>query len=739
MEEAKYIEIGEHSFYLPEQPPKKDILFHNEKKKDQYWDRSKVISDIPKIFFDWNKDVIEDSEYTTYEGKRLKSLSIKDTDSLIFYRDREIKRMKEGIWFFNDGEPTYITGGHYFALTWGAMLDSLNDVEERSIFGKYMQFQRNYCYFIEICKHSVHCQGGNVIKPKKTGITMLQALLMLNDCLTNRRSFYRIMSTKEDVAKKINFKYISYAIDNLPSILTPEHRKNLGAVYFENTDTASTRRGKKSDIAFLDSAIETVATVDNGFDSGKNKIAWVDEESKIKEGAYPEPLHNTTLPTVLQGLLKIGYVIYTHYVSEKNDKSFKQAKKIYYESKLSTIIPETNKTKSKLICYAMTVLDGVFGACDKYGKPELDKIWNEINSEHESKKDDPAALRAYRRQMPTCEADMWQESAGEWAVFDGLRLGERLQQLTEDRSRGILPYFTFNFAWTSPPQIDEIREIYNFPGNPMIQRVTDDDIRAKKQPGVFKWYRPEWTPQEFIQKHVNKIDKDKRGKMKPKADCPFYMSIDPTQYSAAKDVATGSLNAMQIFLLPNAELDGFVNKRCTNKRLMVEYLHRADNPKDTLMHAVQAILYFGCYVLIECNANWLATRLKEWGFENFLIQVNKETKVLEPYNEFVEQQPFTSQKSEKGTVDTISDYVSAGMVHLNDYSSIDNIEFLDSEEVIRQLIDFEPDDTRRFDAAVAYLIGLLGINTFLGWKQRSMKARVSPNGNMRVMAGKMLN
>jgi hypothetical protein len=722
-QEEKYIPVGEHKFYLPPQPPKEEILFHNLPKKEQYWRRDYILKEMPLFFTSWHRDVIEDAKGTVYDGKTLVSLSREDTTTLITLRDREIRRIKDGIWFYNNGIPTYLTGGHYGVLMWGAMADSLNQVEEKSIYGSYMRFQRNYCYFIEICKVTPHASGGNVVKPKKTGITMLQSLLLLMDAITHRSAWYRMMSTTQDVAKKINFRYIAYALEKLPPILTPEYSRNLGAVHFENSDVSQRRSSKRrSDTEFLDSHIETVATVANAFDSGKNRCAWIDEESKIEidKSNNVTTLHNITLPTVSQGFMRIGYVIYTHYVSEKNNDSFRRAKTIFYDSFLKTIDPGTKRTRSGLLAYAMFVQDGTFGACDKYGEPEVDKIWPVINAEVNARKNDAASLRSYKRQYPTCLDDMWQEGAGEASVFDNMRLGVQLHKITEEESFGHYPYMDFNFKWVAQPEIDEIKGVYKFPLPPIVVPVTDQDKRDQKPHGVFKWYMPHWTPKHFLDKALYKPIRDRKGKLIPNPQCPFYAAVDPTQYSQKKDVVTGSKNAIQVFVLPNAELDAFFNEKVTNKRLMVEYLHRPDSPRDTLMHVVQMIMYFGCYVLIECNANWLATRLKEWGFGNFLIVMNKDTGILEPYKEYAtDQKPFTSQKSENGGADTIGDYVAAGMNHLaEDINGVDNIPYIHSTEVITQLMNFDPMNTTQYDAGVCYLIGLLGINTFMGWRQR---------------------
>jgi hypothetical protein len=727
-EEEEYIQVGEHSFKLPVRPPKKQILFHNLSKSEQYWKRAEVVSDLPSFFFAWERGVEENAPITNWDGKTLLSLSVEDTATLKYYRDREIKRMLEGVWFFNNGEATYITGGHYGVLVWCSMDACENQVEIGSPYGQYYQFQRDFAYFTEMCKTTKVACGGFVCKPKKTGITMFLNLLMLIDAITHRSANYRIMSTKEEVATTVNMKYVLYGARRLPEILKPEYRNNLSAIYFEDTGRGAKAGGKKkTDTEHLETIIETVATVYNSFDSGKNRVCHIDEFSKIKldKNKSLVTLHNTTIATVYQGMIRIGWVIYTGYVSEVNDDSYRHAKAIYYDSKLRTINPLTGMTKSNLICFALTIKDGIFGGCDKYGKPVSKMIWDYINGQMEQRKDDPAALRSYRRQQPESEDQCWQEGAGEASLFNNLHLGMKLHDLTQDQSMGQFPYTDFNFKWEIQPRIDEIRGIYEFTGKILMTPVTNEAKQNGAAHGLWKWYHKEWTPQSFLAKHTNSVKKDGKGRLMPNADTPFYISIDPTQYSAAKDVVVASENAMHIFLLPNGELDGIFEKKVSNKRLMVEYLHRADQPKDTMMHVVQTILYFGCYVLIECNANWLATRLKEWGLGNFLIVVNKETGVLEPYNEYLPQKPFTSQRSVNGSNDTISEYIAAGMMYLNDVEA-DNISCLESIDVITDLMNFQPENTRSYDSGVCYLIGLLGINTYLGWKQRGSNKTKDP-------------
>lgn len=735
--ERQHIKVGEHIFITPPIPPKKQIFFHDLPKKEQYWKRAEVIKDFPSYFFDWHREVEENAKTTKYDGKRLLSLSVADTEKLKSLRDREIDRMLDGVWFYNNGEPTYLTGGHYGYLMWAQLFDCANEVEPGSLYGHFVKFQATYAYFIEICKTTDIAKGGNVVKPKKTGITMMQAILMLIDSITHRSATFSIMSTKQDKADQDNMKYILYSVRRLPEILKPEYRNNLSAIYFEDTTKGARAGGRKSTYTDpLETVIQTVPTVWNGFDGSKQRVVHVDEQSKIKlDNKYDLTiLHNNAIATVMQGMNRVGYVIYTHYVSDTNDKSFHLAKTIYYESKLKTVNPDTGTTKSGLICLALTVYDGIFGGCDVYGNPDIEKTLKYVRGLAESKKDDPNALRSHRRQFPESEEECWTEGAGEASIFDNMRLGNKLHSLMEDDSYAQFDYVDFDFSWTAMPAIDEIRNVYQFPGKLKMERVSHDQRMAGRKPGLWRWYRPEWMPQSFLDEYANKFQRDNKGRLMPNAASPFFISIDPTQYSAQKDVSVGSKNAMHVFILPSAKLDGMYGQKVSNKRLMVQYLHRAENPKDTLMHVVQTILYFGCYVLIECNANWLATRLIDWGLQNFLIRVNEETKVLEPYQEYKKQKPFTSQKSANGSSDTIGEYIAAGMMHINDYSYVDNVEFLDSKEVISDLMNFEPENTRSYDSGVCYLIGLLGIETYLGWRSRNEKKGSGLDSAYRLMA-----
>lgn len=726
-ENAHYIQIGEHKFELPPVPPKKEIFFSDLPKAEQYWRRTHTV--YPSFFYEWyhpyspkgsNKvfEVETRSERTVREGKRLISLNKEDSDTLEALIKEERRRMIHGVWFMNNGEPTYITGNHYGVLQWLPFKGSVNEVDH-SIYGMYMRLQRDFCYFLEIIKTTPLARGGNVVKPKKTGITQLMACCILVDAMLHKTSLYRIMSIKEETAIKSCMSYMKYALKRMPAILTPYiGKENMSEITFGEPDGTKGNRNKptENEIDFLETTITTVPTAAQSFDSLTNTIAWIDEESKITE-ASPKDIHNVTTATVMIGSKRHGYIIYTHYVAEKNNKSFMEARTIYMESKLRTIVDGMSQTKSKLLCFPLNVWDGIQGCIDKYGAPVRADIVKFLADEIAACEGDDAKMQAHIRQYPHDEADCWKLGAGEKSVFDNIRLGFKLSQLTDDAAVGVYPYFEFNFKWTKAPTIDEQAQIYEFPGKVYIERTTDEEKRQNKH-GAFRFYREEYFPQGFIDKWSNNLGKHRNGKLCPLADNPYYAAMDPAGMSGKKEVVTASNTAMQVFMLPNPEIDGIMGKVVTNQRPFITYRNRPDNPMDTLKHCIQLIMFCGCYILVECNQMWVYNRLIKYGFENFLIVLD-ENGVLVPYKASdPKQKPFTSQTT------TIGYYVAAGQMHYGQPEvsmDTDNIDNLEDEHTIEDLILFDPNDTTKFDSGVCNLIGKLGIAAYLGWRQNQKK------------------
>lgn len=750
------ISIGEHTYITPPIPPKKDILFSKNKQKDQYWTRQK---DFPKIFFDWHNDptpeglgVELDAKETRYhDNGQLLTLSKEDTGILFDnleengregLQQREMRRRMDGIWFMNNGVPTYLTGDHYAALQWLKMLGCDNEVDIGSEYGQYVEFQRDVCYYFKICEETTIAYGGVLVKSKKTGITQLVSCIALNRAMILRQKNIRMMSITESVCKEINFRFIRHAMEGVPHILMPSRSKqNEGEVVFgaPNASRNPLKKSKATNLQYLNNWLCTVPTSRTSFDSATNYIAIIDEWPKIKESTYPEELFTATIIAVKEGTKRKGTVFAPSYVPEITDRSYREAKKIYFESKLKTRLKnqETGepygKTMSELLCHTLTAQEGIFGCCDKYGKADAGKVWDYVRELKDKAKNDPVKLQSIQRQYPTNENDPWSEGMMSDTLFDNLRLAAKADKLLEDQSMGVFPYVDFNLEFEKEPVKEKVGEKYTFEGKIKIKYITDKEKMAGAEHGRFKWFRKEWTPDWFLNKYLNKTIQDPKTKLlKPNPDSPFFISMDPTNYRIKKHTGKGSLNSFQVFILPNAEINAEIGRNVTNRRLMVTYLYRRDRPSDTLSDMIMLILLFGCMVQIESNMAVWATKLIEMGLGNFVLMVNKDG-ALEPWSEYKEQHLFTSEKS------TIDQYVDAGAEFLGaplKPNEIDNIDYLDDIDTIMQLMQIKKDNTTDWDAAVAYLEGLMGINAWLGWK-RAQEGKNKGNDGIRHFAKMM--
>jgi len=97
---GKIYDIQNLKIALPEEP--KDIQKRSAKKEEQFWSKLEYPKELSKIksVFDWEK-YPSDFKEKWYE-----------------YIDKEFEKREKGFWFYNNGNPTYITGTHYMYLQW---------------------------------------------------------------------------------------------------------------------------------------------------------------------------------------------------------------------------------------------------------------------------------------------------------------------------------------------------------------------------------------------------------------------------------------------------------------------------------------------------------------------------------------------------------------------------------------------------------------------------------------------
>jgi hypothetical protein len=233
------IKLGDIKVMLPAVPHKKDILFSDLPKSEQYWRRTPMPS----------------------------GLNQESEDSYVEYIVEEFRRRREGIWFMNNGKPVYLTGTHYFAMQWVKMEDD----------GGYMNFryaQRDMFYFTQACIVDPRCLGELFVKSRRTGFTYQILCQLLNDSTSTSNA--RIgMTSKSDEDAKMAFSKFKYGFLNLPFFFKPvvkgaEDSKNFleFAKPPDRTKTAKKRKDTNTD-DYLNSYIDYQPTKDSAYDGQK--------------------------------------------------------------------------------------------------------------------------------------------------------------------------------------------------------------------------------------------------------------------------------------------------------------------------------------------------------------------------------------------------------------------------------------------------------------------------------------
>ena len=97
---------------------------------------------------------------------------------------REIRRIKYGVYFWNNGELTYVNGTHYLALVHWKLKESDTD------YFIYTRTQRDIFYFMELCVMDTKCTGGIIFSLKRLGKSEAMQIEMFRDALLSEHGRY---------------------------------------------------------------------------------------------------------------------------------------------------------------------------------------------------------------------------------------------------------------------------------------------------------------------------------------------------------------------------------------------------------------------------------------------------------------------------------------------------------------------------------------------------------------------
>lgn len=558
-------------------PLAEDTYKRSDKKEEQYWEQIPVNKEIEKIknVFDWNKypDTFKEHWYD--------------------YIDQEFKRREEGMSFYNNGKPTYITGTHYMYLQWSKIDVGAPDFRESN---------RLFFIFWEACKADSRCYGMTYLKNRRSGFSFMSSAELVNQATISSDSRFGILSKSGADAKKMFTDKVVPISINYPFFFKPIQdgmdRPKTELAYRIPASKLTRRKldnnEKLEELDGLDTTIDWKNTGDNSYDGEKLKLLVHDESGKWER---PDNILNNW--RVTKTCLRLGSRIIGKCMmgstSNALDKGGENFKKLYYNSDV-TKRNRNGQTSSGLYSLFIPMEWSYEGFIDTYGLPVFDTPekpvkgvdgnWIEYGviehwqNEVDGLKSDSDALNEYYRQFPRTEQHAFRDETKQ-SLFNLTKIYEQIDYNEDLRNTNILT--KGSFQWENGIVDSKVIFYPNKDGRFLIS----------------------WVPPKYMQNRV--IIKD--GMKYPGNEHCGAFGCDSYDISGTVDNrgSNGALHGLTKFSMEDIPANHF----------FLEYIARPQTAEIFFEEILMACIFYGMPILAENNKARLLYHFKRRGYRGY--------------------------------------------------------------------------------------------------------------------------
>lgn len=658
---GEIIEIENFKIQLPEVPEDKTkILFHDLPKKEQYWRRL----DVPSGITPDNKEVWDD------------------------YIKEEFRRRREGIWFYNNGEPVYLTGNMYFALQWVKMLDT----------GGYMNFryaQLNMFYHLEGCIIDERSLGQLFVKSRRTGFTYIVLSIMLNASTSVTNANFGMTSKSDDDAKKAFLKY-RYMLINLPFYFLPLIKGKIDSpkLFEFGTPLSNTKEFKKSKVINTDydlnNMVDYQPTKNDSYDGQKLLFYLGDEAFKWKKPNDYIKHFGQISPTMLEGGEVVGKAFIGSTVGAL-DKGGSQGKEMYEASDITKRNEITDMTASGLYRYFLPAQDNMSAFTDKYGvchavkpdkpvkniKGKLIKVGSVdylISQEEAKRAENDKALNEQYRAFPRTIEHAFRDEATN-SPFNITKLYEQIEH--NEKLQPEQKYTVGNFEW--------------------VGGVIDGDVEFfPDSKGRFK---VSWMPSEADgTAHLKNNVIAKNGQFYPGNERVCRFGCDPFSYKSTHGKGSkGGVHGKTLSLpIENVPSNKFI----------VEYIARPSDETIFFEDVIKCIRFYGSPILVESNRKDLLRHMYNRGYRPFSMnRLDRHPRSLNADELKYGGQMMAGQDmidSHMGAIGTwIQNFVGVYADEVKKLRPIGEMGDMPFNETLKDWLSFNPDKRTEYDATIS--------------------------------------
>ena len=566
-------------------PATNEPFKRSENKEDQYWQKADYPKELSRIKsrFDWE-------DYNT-EFK----------EKWYDYIDKEFTRREQGYWFYNKGNPTYITGTHYMYLQWSKIDVGAADFREAN---------RLFFIFWEACKADTRCYGMCYLKNRRSGFSFMSSAELVNQATISSDARFGILSKSGSDAKKMFTDKVVPISINYPFFFKPIQdgmdRPKTELAYRVPASKLTRRKlddnVKLKELQGLDTTIDWKNTGDNSYDGEKLKLLAHDESGKWER---PDNILNNwrvTKTTLRLGSRVVGKCMMGS-TSNALDKGGNNFKKLYYSSDV-TKRNRNGQTASGLYSMFIPMEWNYEGFIDTYGLPVFIRGKNKVKgvdgfeittgviehweNEVEGLKSDQDSLNEYYRQFPRTTKHAFRDETKQ-SLFNLTKIYEQVDYNEEFNNRANVT--KGSFQWLNGVKDTEV-------------------IFMPNKDGRFK---VSWVPHKTLQNQVI----IKNGTKYPGNDHVGAFGCDSYDISGTVDGrgSKGALHGLTKFSMDDAPSNHF----------FLEYISRPQTAEIFFEDVLMACVFYGMPLLCENNKPRLLYYFKRRGYRGF--SMNRPDKV----------------------------------------------------------------------------------------------------------------
>jgi len=601
--------------YLPEKPPDNQILF----KEEQIWTRPKpdkrIRKEIEISYIKADKDSKHyDPDYISpYAGEIAK------------WVDTQEKRFAEGVWFWNDGVATYITGFYYWYLT-----------EWQTYFGfpAFRETDKEISYWINFWEEDPNMYGGLLNTIRRYGKSAIMAGWVIYRTTRNFKHYAGCQGETDDKVKNFWDTHIIKPFRKLRAYVKPKFditSKQTEDIKFER----ATFRGTKAHEDRMSEIMESEFDEDDEV-LGDELESYIDYRSS-EEGAYDQAVLHSYVgeeagktktanvnerwkkvkPCLKRGIFIRGKAFKGTTVEEMNvlDRGGKAYMKMFYESDYNKR-NALNQTISGLCTSFLPGDCALEGYIDDHGRPMREQARRHIILERQSVEHNPKDFADLVRKYPLNISEIFWVS-GDQCIFNTKILQKRKMFLD---SQSVPMYSRYDLSWKDN------------------KRFTSVIFRHNPQNG---WFKASWMfPGEAFHTMANRVKDNNNGTYSPLNETVFTSGLDPVDHRVQITDRMGagetefestrrSRPVMRIKRRYDSSIDGPLSQEILEKRRDEEYPYKTGVPiafmdsrtSDPNVYYERVLLVcwiFGMSVNIESAKPGCINYLFEHGCQDFV-------------------------------------------------------------------------------------------------------------------------